>query len=143
MGTVLIVDDESGIREGLVRAVASKGHRTVPAASLEEGRAAIAREHLDCILLDVRLKDGDGLDLLRELRGGPHRETPVIMATAYGDSERTIEAMKAGAFEYVTTPFDLPALLSAVERAVKSRALGLAVIEPPSGLPGGPLVGVS
>jgi len=143
MGTVLIVDDESGIREGLVRAVASKGHRTVPAASLEEARAAIAREPLDCILLDVRLRDGDGLDLLRELRGGPHRETPVIMATAYGDSERTIEAMKAGAFEYVTKPFDLPTLLSAVERAVKSRALGLAVIEPPSAPPGGPLVGVS
>src|ERR1017187_10012270 len=106
MATVLIVDDEPGVREGLVRAVASRGHRTVPASSLAEARAALEREPLDCVLLDVRLKDGDGLDLLRELRAGPHRETPVIMATAYGDSERTIQAMKAGAFEYVTKPFD-------------------------------------
>jgi DNA-binding NtrC family response regulator len=145
MATVLIVDDEPGIREGLVRAVASKGHRTEAASSLAEARAAIEREAFDCVLLDVRLKDGDGLDLLRELRAGPHRETPVIMATAYGDSERTIQAMKAGAFEYVTKPFDLPALLGAVERAVKTRELGRAVIDPaPASMElGGPLVGVS
>jgi DNA-binding NtrC family response regulator len=144
MTTVLIVDDETGIREGLVRAVASKGHRAVPASSLAEARAAIEREALDCILLDVRLKDGDGLDLLRELRAGPHRETPVIMATAYGDSERTIQAMKAGAFEYVTKPFDLPALLGAVERAVRTRELGRTVVdEPPKSGPQSGLVGAS
>ena len=143
MATVLIVDDEPGVREGLVRAVASRGYRTVPASSLAEAREAIGREVLDCVLLDVRLKDGDGLDLLRELRAGPHREIPVIMATAYGDSERTIQAMKAGAFEYVTKPFDLPTLLGAVERAVKKRELGRAVVEAPVVEPGGPLVGVS
>src|SRR5580692_2204156 len=136
MATVLIVDDETGIREGLGRAVASKGHRTVAASSLAEARQAIEREPPDCVLLDVRLKDGDGLDLLRELRSGPHHDTPVIMATAYGDSERTIQATKAGAFEYVTKPFDLPALLQAVERAVKKREIGRAVVEeaPPSTL---------
>src|ERR1700722_2487934 len=131
MAVVLIVDDEAGVREGLVRAVASKGHRTVPAASLLEARRALESEELDCVLLDMRLKDGDGLDLLREMRAGRHRETPVIMATAYGDSERTIQAMKAGAFEYVTKPFDLPTLLDAVERAVKKRVLGRAVSKPP------------
>ena len=69
------------------------------------------------------------------------------MATAYGDSERTIEAMKAGAFEYVTKPFDLPRLLDAVDRAVKKRALGRAAAEAPapSPVPGasGGLVGAS
>ncbi len=144
MTTVLIVDDEAGVREGLVRAVGSKGHRTTAASSLAEARAAIEREPFDCVLLDVRLKDGDGLDLLRELREGPHRETPVIMATAYGDSERTIQAMKAGAFEYVTKPFDLPALLQAVDRAVKQRELGRAVVEPiPSSTTSAPLIGAS
>jgi DNA-binding NtrC family response regulator len=151
MASVLIVDDEPGVREGLVRAVTSKGHRAVPVPSLAGAREALEREELDCVLLDVRLKDGDGIDLLREMRGGRHRETPVIMATAYGDSERTIQAMKAGAFEYVTKPFDLPVLLDAVERAVKKRALGRAVsaTEPPArdraGSPAsdGPLVGVS
>jgi DNA-binding NtrC family response regulator len=145
MATVLIVDDEPGVREGLVRAVGSKGHRTVAAASLEEARAALEREELDCVLLDVRLKDGDGLDLLREMRAGLYRETPVIMATAYGDSERTIHAMKSGAFEYVTKPFDLPVLLDAVERAVRKRLLGRAVSEAPAvaAAAGGPLVGAS
>jgi DNA-binding NtrC family response regulator len=66
------------------------------------------------------------------------------MATAYGDSERTIQAMKAGAFEYVTKPFDLPALLEAVDRAVKTRELGRAVVEPtPSSTTSAPLVGAS
>lgn len=145
MATVLIVDDEPGVREGLVRAVASKGHRTVAAASLGEARAALEREELDCVLLDVRLKDGDGLDLLREIRAGLYRDTPVIMATAYGDSERTIHAMKAGAFEYVTKPFDLPVLLDAVERAVRKRLLGRAVSEAPAvaEAAGGPLAGAS
>ncbi|HEX3345134.1 MAG TPA: sigma-54 dependent transcriptional regulator [Polyangiaceae bacterium] len=145
MARVLIVDDEPGVREGLVRAVASRGHRTVAASSLEEARAALEREELDCVLLDVRLKDGDGLDLLREMRAGLQRDTPVIMATAYGDSGRTIDAMKSGAFEYVTKPFDLPVLLDAVERALRKRTLGRAMNLTPSVVtsPTSPLVGAS
>src|ERR1700722_8763205 len=99
MGVVLVVDDEPGIRDGLARAVASKGHEAVVASGLAEARARLHEREVDCVLLDIRLKDGDGLDLLREIRGGAS-ETPVIMATAYGDSPRAIAAMKAGAFEY-------------------------------------------
>ena len=73
------------------------------------------------MLLDIRLRDGDGLDFLRELRAGPSRDVPVIVATAYGDSERTIRAMRDGAFDYLTKPFDLPLLLATVQRAVKQR----------------------
>jgi DNA-binding NtrC family response regulator len=123
MGTVLIVDDEAGIRDGLARAVGSKGHKAVLAANLGEAREALRAGECDCVLLDVRLPDGDGLDLLREIRGRPGAETPVIMATAYGDSPRAIAAMKAGAFEYITKPFDLAVLLDAVARAVKAKGL--------------------
>jgi len=123
VGTVLVVDDEAGIRDGLARAVSSKGHQVLVAAGLGEARAALLAHEIDCVLLDVRLGDGNGLDLLREIRGGEDAETPVIMATAYGDSARAIAAMKAGAFEYVTKPFDLPLLLDAVERAVKAKTL--------------------
>jgi DNA-binding NtrC family response regulator len=123
MGTVLVVDDEAGIREGLVRAVAGKGHRALVAASLAEARAVLLAEDVDCVLLDVRLGDGDGLDLLREVRAAGEAATPVVMATAYGDSPRAIAAMKAGAFEYVTKPFDLPRLLDTVDRAVKAKHL--------------------
>jgi DNA-binding NtrC family response regulator len=82
------------------------------------------------VLLDIRLRDGDGLELLREIRAGEQRDVPVIVATAYGDSERTIRAMRDGAFDYLTKPFDLPALLATVERAVKQRALAQALTVP-------------
>jgi DNA-binding NtrC family response regulator len=120
---VLVVEDEPGLREGLVGAVETLGHRALAAAGLGEARALLATESVDCVLLDIRLRDGDGLDLLRELRAGAHRDVPVIVATAYGDSERTIRAMRDGAFDYLTKPFDFPALLATVERAVRQRAL--------------------
>jgi DNA-binding NtrC family response regulator len=123
VSAVLIVEDERGIREGLASAVEGLGHTALAAAGLGEARELLAREPVDAILLDIRLKDGSGLDLLRELRAGAHREIPVIVATAYGDSDRTIEAMRDGAFDYLTKPFDLPVLLATLERAVKQRAL--------------------
>jgi DNA-binding NtrC family response regulator len=135
MSTVLIVDDDPGVRDGLARAVAAKGHRALPVSSAAEARRVLLAEPIDCVLLDIRLKDADGLELLREIKEGAQRETPVIMATAYGDSERTILAMKEGAFEYVTKPFDLPSLLGAVERAVKKRALRRTVPDAPGEVP--------
>src|SRR5207249_611164 len=83
----------------------------------------VATGSVDCVLLDLRLRDGDGLELLRELRAGRHHDVPVIVATAYGDSERTIQAMRDGAFDYLTKPFDFPLLLATVQRAVRQRAL--------------------
>jgi DNA-binding NtrC family response regulator len=149
MSAVLIVDDERGIREGLMAAVEGVGHRALPAPGLTEARRLIGSEAVDCILLDIRLRDGDGLDFLRELRGGEHREVPVVVATAYGDSDRTIEAMRDGAFDYVTKPFDLPLLLATVERALRQRTLQQALppkVAPPrapAGGGGGGLIGQS
>jgi two-component system response regulator AtoC len=124
MGTILVVDDERGVREGLSRALERAGHSVVPCEGLREARAALARAgELDCVLLDVRLKDGDGIAFLSEIKRSIAPDCAVIMATAYGDSERTIEAMKVGAFDYVTKPFDLDALLETVARAVRQRSL--------------------
>jgi DNA-binding NtrC family response regulator len=120
---VLIVEDEQGLREGLTEAVQGIGCRVVTAASLAEARAAMATTAVDCVLLDIRLKDGDGLDFLSELGREGRLETPVIVATAYGDSERTIRAMRDGAFDYLTKPFDLPALLATVARALEQRRM--------------------
>lgn len=142
MSTILIVDDEKGIRAGLSTAIARVGHRAVVAGSLAEARARLAETPtLDCALVDIRLKDGNGLELLRELRAGRHRDVPVIMATAYDDSERTIEAMRDGAFDYLTKPFDLPRLVATVERAIKQRRASEAAIEPT--VESAPLVGRS
>ncbi|MEO5730253.1 MAG: response regulator, partial [Byssovorax sp.] len=118
-----------------------QGHHTLAAPGLAEARALVASETIDCMLLDIRLKDGSGLDLLRELRRGDHREIPVIVATAYGDSERTIRAMRDGAFDYLTKPFDLPRLVATVERAIKQRRASEATAPPP--VESTPLVGRS
>ncbi|MDB4934803.1 MAG: Response regulator of zinc sigma-54-dependent two-component system [Labilithrix sp.] len=129
MSSVLIVEDERGVREGLASAVRTLGYRAVLAGGLAEARAQLS-ESPDCVLLDIRLKDGDGLDFLKELRDGKQHDVPVIVATAYGDSERTIRAMRDGAFDYLTKPFHLALLLATVERAVKQRALARSVVVP-------------
>ena len=127
MSAVLIVEDEPGLRQGLMDVVAAMGHDPVGAGGLGEARAALSVRSVDCVLLDIRLRDGDGLDYLRELRTDGASDVPVIVATAYGDSERTIRAMRDGAFDYLTKPFDLPTLRATVERALKQRALSRAM----------------
>jgi two-component system, NtrC family, response regulator AtoC len=121
-GVVLIVEDEPGLRQGLSDLVTAMGSEPLTAAGLGEARGIVAARAIDCVLLDIRLRDGDGLDYLGELRGTA-RGVPVIVATAYGDSERTIRAMRDGAFDYLTKPFDLEALRTTIERALKQRAL--------------------
>jgi DNA-binding NtrC family response regulator len=144
VSTVLIVEDERGVREGLSRAIEKLGHQPAPAESLAQARQVLQQRPIDCVLLDIRLKDGDGLTLLRELRNGPQREVPVIVATAYGDSERTIQAMRDGAFDYLTKPFDLPHLLATVDRAIKQVELTRnAALQTPAPSAQGPLVGTS
>jgi len=132
MSAVLIVEDEAGLREGLASVVEAMGHQPLTAAGLTEARALVAGTAPDCVLLDIRLRDGDGLDYLRELRDGPRRDTPVVMVTAYGDSERTIRAMRDGAFDYLTKPFELPLLKATIERALKQRSLARNLAPPPA-----------
>jgi DNA-binding NtrC family response regulator len=141
-GSVLVVDDESGIRAGLATALARAGHRAVVAASLGEARARLAEPtRFDCALVDIRLKDGSGLDLLREVRAGSRREVPVIVATAFDDGARVIEAMRDGAFDYLTKPFDLKRLMAAVDRAVRARRASASPL--PAGDEAGAMVGRS
>jgi DNA-binding NtrC family response regulator len=128
-GCVLVVEDEEAIREGLVRALRGSGLEVVAAPTLAAARAAFATHACDCILLDVRLPDGDGLDLLAEVRatdGAP----PVVVATSFDDGERIIRAMRLGAHDYVTKPFDLAQLRQVVRGAARAHALARR-IEPP------------
>ncbi|MDP3277717.1 MAG: sigma-54 dependent transcriptional regulator [Deltaproteobacteria bacterium] len=147
MSLVLVVDDERGVREGLVRAMKSAGHQTLSADSVKSARELVIAEHqqMDCVLLDVRLGDGDGLALLREIKQTLAPSLSVIIATAYGDSERTIGAMRDGAFDYVTKPFDLDTLFDAVSRAIRQRELTRERVDTPSPTPApkGTLIGSS
>ncbi|MFT3699964.1 MAG: sigma-54 dependent transcriptional regulator [Kofleriaceae bacterium] len=129
MTTVLVVDDEPVIRRALVERLEEEGFQAVGAESLGHARAALADESIDAVLLDLKLKDGDGLDLLEEVRR-THASLPVIVVSAFGDSARAIRAMKLGAFEYVTKPFDIDALLATIARAVETSPVAPEPIAP-------------
>jgi DNA-binding NtrC family response regulator len=123
--SVLIVEDDAGIREGLLRALARPDLELRAVATLALAREEFARAAPSVTLLDLRLPDGDGLEFLEELDIGTTRRS-VIVTTAYGDEARTIRAMRLGALDYQTKPFHLPAL-----RAVIERALSDARVAPP------------
>jgi DNA-binding response OmpR family regulator len=129
---LLVVDDESELREGLTRAFTRDGHEVT---SVADARGAIDRastDRFDCILLDVALGPGaDGIDVCRELRSR-HNVTPIIMLTARASEADAVLGLEAGADDYVTKPFGLAELRSrikAVLRRAGSQALGEAVLQ--------------
>jgi len=115
--SVLVIDDDHSVRDALANALEEAGYAVTQAAGVAEARASLTTSVPHAVLLDIRLRDGDGISLLRELRS-EHPALPVLMATAYGDSGRTIAAMREGAFDYLTKPFDFDYLLQTLARAV-------------------------
>ncbi len=116
--TALIVDDEPDIRELLEITLLRMNIDTVSAANLAEARAALKKHDFRLCLADMRLPDGDGIDLVREIHE-KYPGTPVAMITAHGNMETAIEALKAGAFDFVSKPVDLPVLRNLVNTALK------------------------
>ncbi|HEY7162978.1 MAG TPA: sigma-54 dependent transcriptional regulator [Candidatus Binatia bacterium] len=121
-GTILIADDDSDIREILKDTLNSLGARIVPAAN---GRECLDRADAyapDLILLDIEMPVMNGLDVLKALRDrGDH--AAVIMITAYGTIERAVQAMKEGAYDFITKPFDLDHIVLTVERGLERERL--------------------
>ncbi len=117
MSTILIVDDEEIHARALGRFLAGRGHTCEVAVSAAAAHDAlrVVRPHL--VLLDLRLGETDGLDVLRDLRA-LDPALPVIMMTAYGSVETAVRAMKAGALDYVQKPMDLEELEMVVARAL-------------------------
>ena len=107
--SALIVDDERDIRELLVMTLGRMGLRCDTAATLADARAQLARHAYDLCLTDMRLPDGSGMELIAEI-SQKHPNTPVAMITAFGNVEAAVEALKAGAFDFVAKPVDLPVL---------------------------------
>jgi DNA-binding response OmpR family regulator len=130
--SLLVVDDESSLREQISRAFTSEGHRVLAVA---DGRSAIDRastDTFDCVLLDVALGAGpDGIEVCRELRAR-HNVVPIIMLTARSSEADAVLGLEAGADDYVVKPFGLAELRSrirAVRRRAGPRALGEDVLE--------------
>lgn len=115
--SALIIDDERDIRELLVLTLGRMGLRTDTASSLAEARAQLAANRYDLCLTDMRLPDGSGIDLIAEI-SAQFPQTPVAMITAFGNVEAAVEALKAGAFDFVSKPVDLAVLRGLVKHAL-------------------------
>ena len=115
--SALVVDDERDIRELLVLALGRMGVRVDTAADVAAARAQLAAEKYDLCLTDMRLPDGSGLELIQHI-SQKFPDTPVAMITAYGNVEAAVDALKAGAFDFVTKPVDLTVLRRLVQNAL-------------------------
>jgi two-component system response regulator AtoC len=126
--TVLVADDDRTIRRNLVRLLESEGYHALEAADGAEALARIRSEAPDAVLLDLKMPGRGGLDVLGEL-GPALADLPVIVVTALGGSAAAIEAMRRGAYDYLTKPFDLDEVLLTLKRALRQRALAFEVKE--------------
>src|SRR2546430_13738859 len=123
-GSILVVDDESEIREGLEVLLKSEGYGVSSAESGASGLAKLEQHPFDLLLLDVSLPDRNGLDLLREIRLRDP-QLSVVLITAYGSIDMARAAFKSGAMDYITKPWSNDELLAQVAQAVESRRVGL------------------
>ncbi|HEX8764377.1 MAG TPA: sigma-54 dependent transcriptional regulator [Candidatus Acidoferrum sp.] len=121
-GSILVVDDESEIREGLELLLKGEGYGVASADTGESGLAKLEEHPFDLLLLDVSLPDRNGLDMLKEIR----RRDPdlsVVLITAYGSIDMARAAFKNGAMDYITKPWSNDELLAQVAQAVEARRL--------------------
>ncbi len=118
---VLVVDDEDDLRDLLEITLLKMGLDVDGAADLARARALLAAHDYDLVLTDMRLPDGLGLELVREI-GAAGRNLPVAVVTAFGSAENAVVALKAGAFDYVTKPVQLDQLRLMVQSALKLAA---------------------
>jgi len=118
--SALIIDDEPDLRELLELTLTRMGVDVDPAEDLAEARRKLAENTYDFCLTDMRLPDGNGLSLIKQI-SRDYPEMPVAMITAYGKVEDAVTALKYGAFDFVSKPVDLEALRNLVKTAIKLR----------------------
>jgi two-component system response regulator AtoC len=121
--SVLIVDDEPAFRIMAEEALAAEGFEVQSAPTLARARAELDRTTPDVVILDRRLPDGDGIDFLPTLRTGGPASPVVIVVTAYADVENAVEALRAGAWDYLTKPVQLADLVVKLRKVLETRGL--------------------
>ena len=121
-GSLLVIDDEPGIREALEALLTDEGYAVELAATGEAGLRLLDRKPVDLVLLDVMLPDKSGIDVLREIRAS-NPSLAIVMITAYGSVENAVAAMRNGATNYVTKPWDNQRLLAEISMLVRQQRL--------------------
>jgi two-component system response regulator PilR (NtrC family) len=114
----LVVDDEPDIRELLELTLGRMNIETRSAADLKQARALLGKESFDVCLTDMRLPDGSGIDLVRHIQQ-QDLDVPIAVITAYGNMESAVEALKAGAFDFISKPVDLQVLRNLIGSVLK------------------------
>jgi two-component system response regulator PilR (NtrC family) len=124
---ILVVDDEQSMREMLSIMLAKEGHEVLEADSRGQAATALARGPVDMVVTDVRLPDGDGIEILRHVKAASP-ETVVIVMTAFGTTDSAVAARKLGAEAYVFKPFDVDELRIVVRDSLANRQLRSEVV---------------
>ena len=120
--TILVADDDSGMRESLVRALRRDGFTVVTAEDGTAALEALRRTHVDLLVADLRMPGLDGLELQRAAKLlAP--ETEIVVISGHGTVEEAVEAMKEGAYDFLTKPFDRAVLIRTVRQALERRTL--------------------
>ncbi len=119
---IVVVDDDSSVRRVLKMQLEEAGYEVALAADGEEAQTLIDETHPKLVITDLRMPCADGLDLLRHIREGL-QETTVIIITAFASVDTAVDAMKAGAYDYISKPIDYEALVLAVHRAMERQNL--------------------
>ena len=113
MAEILLVEDEKNLRSLFQDVLSKRGHRVLCCDTLASARALLSKRLPDVMVVDVKLPDGEGLSLL-------DRRVPAVVMTAFGTLERAVQALRAGAVDFLVKPFDNARLLSSVEQALAS-----------------------
>ena len=129
MATVLVVDDDAGIRESAAMALTKVGHRVHQASDAFEAQRVLREHRVDVVVSDIYMPGENGLELLQAIAERPGAPR-VILMTARGSIETTALAQRAGAFDYLAKPFELSELIARVAAAVSKRVPASAEIEP-------------
>ncbi len=122
--TILVVDDEKNIREGLGEAFRMEGYEVLTAADGLEAKNLLDEKYIDLVISDLRMPKLDGKELLQYIKR-QWENIPVIIITAHGDITEAVQAMQLGALEFITKPLDLEHLLKLTKKALEFRELSI------------------
>jgi two-component system repressor protein LuxO len=139
--TILVIDDETSLLRFFEYSINGLGYEVVSGTTAADFQQLIAERQYDALLLDLMLPDGNGMELLEDIRV-TYPDLPVILITAYGTIDRAVEAMKQGAFDFLPKPVDLDRLTTIIRNAVEHHQLRREVrvlkrrLDPPSSFQG-------